>query len=84
MQAFLGCGFGCGSVAVLVTIRDLSLNHLICRHTTTRFLGVKILGVKISGLAYDNPRRGLELIGRDEQWNLPLIDPLIPSALLNT
>ena len=24
-------------------------------------------GVEISGLAYDNPRRGLELIGRDEQ-----------------
>ncbi len=24
-------------------------------------------GVEISGLAYDNPRRGLELIGRDER-----------------
>jgi len=23
MQAFLGCGFGCGSVAVLVTIREM-------------------------------------------------------------
>jgi hypothetical protein len=29
MQAFLGCGFGCGSVAVLVTIRDMSQSQMI-------------------------------------------------------
>jgi hypothetical protein len=29
MQAFHGCGFGCGSVAVLVTIRDMSQSQLI-------------------------------------------------------
>ena len=29
LQAFLGCGFGCGSVAVLVTIRDMSQSQII-------------------------------------------------------
>ena len=29
MQDFLGCGFGCGSVAVLVTIRDMSQSQMI-------------------------------------------------------
>ena len=29
MQAFRGCGFGCGSVAVLVTIRDMSQSQMI-------------------------------------------------------
>jgi hypothetical protein len=29
MQAFHGCGFGCGSVAVLVTIRDMSRSQMV-------------------------------------------------------
>jgi hypothetical protein len=29
MEAFLGCGFGSGSVAVLVTIRDMSQSQII-------------------------------------------------------
>ena len=29
IQAFLGCGFGCGSGAVLVTIRDMSQSQMI-------------------------------------------------------
>lgn len=29
IQDFLGCGFGCGSVAVLVTIRDMSQSQMI-------------------------------------------------------
>jgi len=29
MQAFPGCGFGCGSVAVLVTIRKMSQSQMI-------------------------------------------------------
>lgn len=29
MQLILGCGFGCGLVAVLVTIREMSLSQMV-------------------------------------------------------
>jgi hypothetical protein len=29
MQAFHGCGFGCGSVAVLVTVRDMAWSQMV-------------------------------------------------------
>ena len=29
MPPFYGCGFGCGSVAVLVTIRDMSRSSMV-------------------------------------------------------
>ena len=47
---------------ILQVLRTRPQDFACHRDTSDGFLGVEI-----SGLAYDNPRRGLELIGRDER-----------------